>query len=108
MLRVDRLHLDRMFCFCACDAQVVEWGREAMPYVDADGARLYVEDSGHGNPIIFVLNLLPTSADGKPSFAISRAGTVALPLTPGATRQAMFPKMPTCMVGNARPTTSPP
>jgi pimeloyl-ACP methyl ester carboxylesterase len=43
-----------MFCFCACDARVVEWGREAMPYVDADGVRLYVEDSGHGNPIIFI------------------------------------------------------
>ena len=25
-----------------------------MPYVDADGARLYVEDSGHGHPIIFI------------------------------------------------------
>ena len=54
MLRANRLHLDRMFCFCACDAQIVEWGREAMPYVDADGARLYAEDSGHGNPIIFI------------------------------------------------------
>jgi pimeloyl-ACP methyl ester carboxylesterase len=54
MRRADRLHLDRMFCFCACDAQVVERGREAMPYVDADGVRLYVEDSGHGSPIIFV------------------------------------------------------
>jgi pimeloyl-ACP methyl ester carboxylesterase len=25
-----------------------------MPLVDADGARLYVEDSGHGHPIIFI------------------------------------------------------
>jgi pimeloyl-ACP methyl ester carboxylesterase len=54
MLRSNRLPLVRMFCFCACDAQVVEWGREAMPYVDADGVRLYLEDRGHGNPIIFI------------------------------------------------------
>ena len=54
MLRSDRLHLDRMFCFCACDARVVEWGREAMSYVDAEGVRLYVEDSGRGKPIIFI------------------------------------------------------
>jgi pimeloyl-ACP methyl ester carboxylesterase len=29
-------------------------GKYAMPYVDATGARLYVEESGYGYPIIFV------------------------------------------------------
>jgi pimeloyl-ACP methyl ester carboxylesterase len=29
-------------------------GREVMRYVDADGVKLYVEDTGHGNPIIFI------------------------------------------------------
>src|SRR5258706_7626572 len=30
------------------------WGREAMPYVEATGAKLYFEESGHGYPIIFI------------------------------------------------------
>jgi pimeloyl-ACP methyl ester carboxylesterase len=30
------------------------WGRKAMPYVDATGAKLYFEEIGYGYPIIFV------------------------------------------------------
>src|SRR5216683_7247757 len=30
------------------------WGRKAMPYVDAYGAKLYFEECGHGYPIIFI------------------------------------------------------
>src|SRR5260370_18703380 len=29
-------------------------GREAMPYVEAAGAKLYFEESGYGYPIIFI------------------------------------------------------
>src|SRR5258705_10862600 len=35
-------------------AQNWGWGREAMPYVEATGARLYFEECGYGYPIIFI------------------------------------------------------
>jgi hypothetical protein len=36
------------------DTQKFGRGREAMPYVEAAGAKLYFEESGYGYPIIFI------------------------------------------------------
>src|SRR6266446_3358103 len=53
MPRADRLQRDQFFGLCTRTRKLGR-GREAMPYVEASGAKLYFEESGHGYPIIFI------------------------------------------------------
>jgi pimeloyl-ACP methyl ester carboxylesterase len=36
------------------DVQIGDGSKKAMPYIEANGAKLYCEESGHGYPIIFI------------------------------------------------------
>jgi hypothetical protein len=53
MTSVDRLQPGPFFCLCNRPRNSGR-GREAMPYVEAAGAKLYFEESGYGYPIIFI------------------------------------------------------
>src|SRR5882724_10914088 len=53
MPRADRLQRDLFFRLCT-PKHGLRMGKKAMPYVDAYGAKLYFEESGHGYPIIFI------------------------------------------------------
>src|SRR5712664_2029776 len=53
MTTMDRLQSDQFFYLCTRTRRL-GWGRKAMPYVDATGAKLYVEECGFGYPIIFI------------------------------------------------------
>jgi len=77
-----------------------------MPYIEAAGARLHVEEHGDGYPIIFVHELGPISGNGKIRFATSRALIVASPTTPAAIRRATFPRIRPPTAGNVQSMTS--
>jgi hypothetical protein len=53
MTSMDRLQPGPFFCLCTRPRKFGR-GREAMPYVEAAGAKLYFEESGYGYPIIFI------------------------------------------------------
>jgi pimeloyl-ACP methyl ester carboxylesterase len=53
MPRTERLQHGLFICLWTTACKL-GWGREAMPYVEANGARLYFEESGCGCPIIFI------------------------------------------------------
>src|SRR5580693_9394082 len=52
--RVHRLQHASFFGFLAPDEQIGDGSEKAMPYVEANGAKLYFEESGQGYPIIFI------------------------------------------------------
>src|SRR5216684_1935801 len=56
MTSMDRLQPGRFCCLCTRPRKL-GMGREAMPYVEAAGAKLYFEESGYSYPIIFIHEL---------------------------------------------------
>jgi hypothetical protein len=100
MTSMDRLQPGLFFCLCTRKRKL-EMGREAMPYVDASGAKLYFEESGHGYPIIFIHEFASDIRGWEAPVA-----TVALPTMPEATHPVMSPKMHLCIAGSSRSTTS--
>jgi hypothetical protein len=80
--------------------------RKAIPYVDATGTKLCFEENGHGYPIIFVHHSDLTFDNGRLKSAIFHAHTGASPTLLGAIHPAMSLKMPPCMAGTFRWTTS--
>jgi hypothetical protein len=50
---VGSIAIRSVFCLCI-RMRKLGWGKEAMQYVEASGAKLYFEESGYGYPIIFI------------------------------------------------------
>ena len=73
-----------------------------MPYVEATGAKLYFEESGSGDPIIFIHELASDPVDGRPRLAISPEATVASPTMPEATHPATSRRISPHMAGSSR------
>lgn len=79
-----------------------------MPYVDAEGARLYVEESGQGYPIIFIHEFASDLRGWEAQCQHFSRGYRCIAYNARAIRRAMSPRMRLPMAGNSRSTTSPP
>src|SRR5260370_24461043 len=82
-------------------------GREAMPYVEATGAKLYFEESGYGYPIIFIHEFASDICGWESQTRYFSVATVASPTMPQATHPAISRRISPHMVGRSRWTTSP-
>ncbi len=92
MPRADRLQRDLFFCLCTRTARIVDGGEKRCRMSRLPERSCILRKVGTGIRSSSSTNSHPTSVDGRPSFAISPAAIVALPITQGAIRRAMFPE----------------